>query len=324
MASPSIIFRLTLTLILLLSCGQALGQKFRVESFKTLANDVTAFVQPVNDLNDEACALIKVQASPEFEFSTPLGIVKREDKTGEIWLYIPKGSKKITLKHPEWGIVRDYEFPSKIESHMAYELRVAEPALEPAVTLVHDTLVVTRTDTMLIAAPKKRIPLSLLAIASVSYGGQSKTLAGGLMLALMKRNGGFAHVSTDFGHLGQTAGSCDRLGYVDGRLPYYSGKTRHSFLMATAGAIHRLSAKVRIFEGVGYGYDNAAWQLAPSEGSAWLKNTHYCHSGVAFEVGAVVTVKKVAISASVMSIKGKQWYGSIGIGINLSKSRRHE
>lgn len=329
MSLPNIIFRLALTLILLMSGAHAFGQKYRVESFRILTNDVTAFVQPVSDLNDEACALIKVQASPDFEFSTPLGIVKREDKTGEIWLYIPKGSKKITFKHPEWGVLRDYIFPSKIESHVAYELRVAEPdpasvGASAAVTLIHDTLVVTRTDTMLISAQRKRVPLSLMALATVGYGGESKTLAGGIMLALMKRNGGFVHVSSDFGSLGHTEGTCNRDGHIDGRLPYYSGKTRHSFMGVTAGAIHKLWKNVHLFEGVGYGHDNSAWQLAPSEGGAWVKNSYYCHSGIAFEIGAVVTIKKLSVSASVTSIKGSQWYAAIGIGINLSKSRRHE
>ena len=51
--------------------------EFKVGSFKQLPNDVSAFINPVKDLNDEDCALIKVLASEDFAFSTPLGIVKR-------------------------------------------------------------------------------------------------------------------------------------------------------------------------------------------------------------------------------------------------------
>ena len=43
-------------------------------------------------------------------FSTPLGIVKRIDKVGEIWLYVPRGTRKITIKHPQLGVLRDYAF----------------------------------------------------------------------------------------------------------------------------------------------------------------------------------------------------------------------
>ena len=102
----------------------ARAQQFSVAEFRALPNDVSAFIDPVRDLNDEDCGLIKVIAPDDFAFSTPLGIVKREDKVGEIWLYIPHGSKKITLKHPEWGVLRDYVFPCRIDSHMSYELRV--------------------------------------------------------------------------------------------------------------------------------------------------------------------------------------------------------
>ncbi|MDE7109550.1 MAG: hypothetical protein K2O49_06260 [Muribaculaceae bacterium] len=329
MSSPVFIIRIVLVSLMLMSAYAARAQKFKVESFRILTNDVTAFVHPVSDLNDEGCALIKVQASPDFEFSTPLGIVKRVNKTGEIWLYIPKGSKKITLKHPEWGVLRDYTFPEKIESHISYELRLDEPERErissvssPVVTTVHDTLVVTRTDTMLVTPAKKFIPLSFTAVATALWGGSSNTLSGGIMLALMKRHGGFMHIASDFGSLGATEGTCDRDGYIGGRLPYYSGKTRHSFLVATGGAIQRLSGKVSIFEGIGYGYDDAAWQLAQSEGGGVVKNSHYCHKGIAFEAGAVFSLKKMAISASVASIGGKQWYAAIGVGINLKKRQR--
>ena len=50
-----------------------------------MPNDVSAFITPVRDLNDEPCALVKVEAPSDFAFSTPLGIVSRKDKVGEIW-----------------------------------------------------------------------------------------------------------------------------------------------------------------------------------------------------------------------------------------------
>ena len=81
---------------------------FTVESFRQLPTDVSAFIDAVRDLNGEACALVKVVAPADFAFSSPLGIVKRLDEVGEIWLYLPKGTKTLTLKHPEWGVLRDY------------------------------------------------------------------------------------------------------------------------------------------------------------------------------------------------------------------------
>ena len=34
------------------------AQEFKVHSFRCLPNDITAWIDPVRDLNDEACALI--------------------------------------------------------------------------------------------------------------------------------------------------------------------------------------------------------------------------------------------------------------------------
>lgn len=332
MTSLKLIIRtiISVSALLLFSPG-ANAQKYTVDSFRMLVNDVTAFINPVSDLNDDGCALIKVQASPEFAFSTPLGIVKREDKTGEIWLYIPKGSKKITLKHPEWGVLRDYKFPLKIESHVTYELKVAEPPSRqiaseaiPVVTTVHDTLVVTRTDTLLINFPKIKTPLSMTVTATIGFGGTSNTLAGGIMLSLMRRHGAFLHLSSDFSRIGHTVAVCDKTGALNGNTPYYSGNKRHGFFTATAGASHRLSKTFGIFEGIGYGYDNTAWQLAESEGGGYVKNSYYSHNGVTFEAGVHFSLKRVSLSASVISIKGSQWYGTIGIGIIIGMQKNHE
>lgn len=324
---PDRLKHIGLVFILALLCGvSATAQKFSVSSFRELPNDVTAFINPVNDLNDEGCALIKVQASPDFAFSTPLGIVKRENMTGEIWLYVPNGTKKITLKHPEWGVLRDYAFPSKLVSHRSYEMRIEEPARPVSgnaalsrVVTVHDTLLMTRVDTLLVHSPKKRTPLRLTAIADVSYGGNTKTLMGGLMIALMRAHGGFAHISTDFGSCPATSRTCDRQGYIGDWYPYYADGKHHSAFIATGGAIHRLSRRIRVFEGIGYGSVRTVWQLAESEGGEYVRNKHYSHRGVAFEAGAIIDLDRFAIKASVSSIKGTQWFASIGVGINIGK-----
>lgn len=91
---------------------------FTLASFRQLPTDVSAFVDAVRDLNGEACALLKVVAPSDFAFSSPLGIVKRRDEVGEIWLYLPKGTKSITLKHPQWGVLRNYQLGTKLESRM--------------------------------------------------------------------------------------------------------------------------------------------------------------------------------------------------------------
>ncbi|MFR4037363.1 MAG: hypothetical protein ACLTZT_05985 [Butyricimonas faecalis] len=118
-------------IILLCFLGHSIdAQEFEVRSFRCLTNDITAWVDPVRDLNDEACALIKVVGDPDFVFSTPLGIVARKNEVGEIWIYVPHGTMKLTIGSP-LGVLRDYRFPSALESRLTYELVIA-PSREGA------------------------------------------------------------------------------------------------------------------------------------------------------------------------------------------------
>ena len=132
---------------------------FTVASFRQLPTDVSAFIDAVRDLNGEACALIKVVGPSDFAFSSPLGIVKRSDQVGEIWLYLPKGTKQITIKHPQWGVLRNWQLGMKLESRMTYELRLRTPLA--AVVEKHDTIVYTQTvvDTVKVVPQRRVVPV---------------------------------------------------------------------------------------------------------------------------------------------------------------------
>ncbi|MDE6371142.1 MAG: hypothetical protein K2K92_06605, partial [Duncaniella sp.] len=193
------------------------AQKFAVGGFRLLPNDVSAFIDPVKDLNGEDCALIKVQADTAFVFTAPLGVVRRVDNVGEIWLYVPRKSKSMTIKHPQWGVLRDYRFPERIDSHLTYEMKIDEPVMAAAqpveiVTTVRDTVIINHTDTVMVSRHSRRVPLLMQAGATLTYGGRSQTLAPGIMFAVMRRHGALIHVSSDFGRAVSTVGSCDKSG----------------------------------------------------------------------------------------------------------------
>jgi formylglycine-generating enzyme required for sulfatase activity len=76
------------------------------------------------DQNGELCAIVKV-VTPEsgFQFEIgSLGITKTEQKTGEIWLFIPHGAKRLSIFHKSLGVLRDYFFPERIDEGVCYEL----------------------------------------------------------------------------------------------------------------------------------------------------------------------------------------------------------
>lgn len=291
--------------------------EFKVTGFRVLPNDVSAFITPVRDLNNEACALLKVVARQDFAFSSPLGIVKRKDEVGEIWLYLPKGTRRITIKHPRWGVLRNYRLPLALESHVAYEMTISEPRIPMAYE--HDTVILTKTivDTVAVKRKRPRLPMTFHALFTLSMHQNGPSW--GVMLAAMRRHGMFVHVSSDFRSIGNTRFTCDEEGYIDdsGTMPYYTGETRHSNWTATAGAIHRLCSVLSVFEGIGYGRAATAWQLAESEGGGSALNDGLTHKGVAGELGLMATFGRINISASVLTIAGQQWQGCVGVGIKL-------
>lgn len=314
-------------LIAVIFPSKATAREFSVAAFRELPNDVSAFINPVRDLNDEDCALLKVVAPSDFVFSTPLGIVKRIDKTGEIWLYLPQGSRKITFKHAEWGVLRDYEFPNKLESHKTYEITLNYPQKlppgqsfgSPAAVTIRDTLVVTRVDTLLVKPIKTKTPLELDILAGFGFGGRASYTFGSITLALMKRHGAFFRFSSNGISPKPVKASCDRHGLIDGSERFYSGAARRSVIMISAGGIHRISRRIAVFEGLGYADNKLDWQLAPSEGGGYVRNSYFSRKGITAEAGILLKFGKIGVSASVMTVKGTEWFGSIGIGYRFGK-----
>lgn len=118
--------RLLLILISISICVICYAQSISVSSFKLLDTDLTANTAGTMEMdqNGETAALIKVVTTQTgFTFDGgALGVVKTKQTPGEIWVYIPRSSKKITIKHPQLGILRDYYFPIAIEPAKTYEM----------------------------------------------------------------------------------------------------------------------------------------------------------------------------------------------------------
>ena len=101
-----------------------------VESFSLLPQDLTANVQGTSRFDQNTrknAALIKIETTQKgfvFEGGS-LGFVgDPEYKTGEIWLYVPEGAKKLTLKHETLGILRDYYYGISIQSGKTYLMKL--------------------------------------------------------------------------------------------------------------------------------------------------------------------------------------------------------
>ena len=295
-----------------------LAQDFRVASMQRLTYDISAFVNDsVRDRNGDACALVKVTPPQDYTFDSPLGIVKREDHVGEIWLYLPRNSRKMTIRHPQWGVIRDYRFERPLEERVAYELRIECPQEKVMIHTDTITLTHTVTDTMVVEHRRPRLPLRMHTLLTVSGHRQGPSC--GIMLALVRRHGAWIHARGNFRGSAHRYDSSDSEGRIEGRptLPYYTGHTRQSTYTLTTGAMHHLGRGLLLMEGLGYGHQTTTWQLAGSEGGGYVRRTDLSGGRIATELGMGYTRRHMTMMCSVTWVKDWNWQGTLGMGINF-------
>ena len=118
--------RILTILLFTLFTGTLFAQsQISVQSFRKLDSDMTARIEaPKKDQNGDICAIIKVVTTQTgFTWdSDGLGIISAEPKVGEYWLYLPWGAKRLTIKHPQLGVLREYQYPLPIEKATVYEM----------------------------------------------------------------------------------------------------------------------------------------------------------------------------------------------------------
>ncbi len=118
--------RFALLIFFFVSIFGGFAQSISVKSFQALPMDMTALSLEGKriDQNGEVAALIKIVTTETgFTFEAgALGIVDSKQEIGEVWAWVPKLSKKITIKHQQLGVLRDYRYPIEIEAEHTYEM----------------------------------------------------------------------------------------------------------------------------------------------------------------------------------------------------------
>ena len=129
--------RLLSIIFLIINVSLCYSQSLSVSSFKLLNTDLTANTAGTmeQDQNGEVAALIKVVTTQTgFTFDGgAMGIVRTKQTPGEIWVYVPRGSKKITIKHPQLGVLRDYYYPIAINAARTYEMTLVTGKIQTIV-----------------------------------------------------------------------------------------------------------------------------------------------------------------------------------------------
>ncbi|MBQ0008288.1 MAG: PEGA domain-containing protein, partial [bacterium] len=119
---------ITLLLLLLLTTMLS-AQQMTITDFELNLHDQTANNEDtkVIDDNGNPCALLKIETLQKgFTIEGgSVGIAKiEEEHKGEIWVFVPANLRRITIKHDQLGVLRDYVFPEKLQPARTYTMRL--------------------------------------------------------------------------------------------------------------------------------------------------------------------------------------------------------
>ncbi len=122
-------FHLRLYIVaIILSCSLSAWSQshdFIVKDFRENIADLTAATSDLTDLNGLKPALIRFTVRDTlFSFKANNGILQLKKGVGEILLFVPDGTKRITISHPYLGTIRDYDLPLPIRSRTTYDAEI--------------------------------------------------------------------------------------------------------------------------------------------------------------------------------------------------------
>jgi len=321
---------LLVALLMLPLAGMA--QEIKIEDFQKLERDMSARTAKVKDVNGDLCALLKIETTEKgFEFSG-CNIEKTEQKTGEIWLFASPGVKFITIKHKDFGVLRNYQFPQSIESGVVYQIKLSTEAKEVKIdTSTINKAVESKIDAKMeelnkklalleemqkqsSSQPQKRIlPVydkATFAMLNAAYSVAPQT-SFGLTFGMQKTWGWYVSVASglQFDALGATKEDADGTNDY-----FYDDNKTTSRLSIHGGAMYRIAKPLSIKLGVGYGVRNLAFT---TQNSDCIKIPSASHSGLECSAGVHLSFGRMAFSVDVISIGFKYSEVKLGIGYNF-------
>lgn len=117
--------KITVLLLLLIACSQMKAQDIEVTSFERDVTNLTARSNPVFDNAGEACALLRFFArDKDFIIEPNMGMMKQEVLPGEIRIWVPQGTKRLTIRKNNLMPLIGYEIPERIEAKATYDIKL--------------------------------------------------------------------------------------------------------------------------------------------------------------------------------------------------------
>lgn len=303
--------------------AQGRAKDFYISSFKALEMDLDArTLHPVVDQNGKKAALIKVVTiETGFDFDIGMmGITEVHQEVGEIWVYIPERAQRMTIRHNEFGVIRDYYFPLTIESATVYEMILVTPPREkaPKTIIVEHKFptttpaAISRIETTVsydTPSPKKRG--NILIMPQMGVG---RALSYGAMVGYFKKFGGYVNFRSAFDFTPVSYQCTSEGNVLEGGIIWTTGQEKRPRLNITAGAIVGFTDWFAIYAGAGYGSSLLIWEDVNKK---WAEVEDYSCKGVALDIGAMFCIGKIALSIGVNSVNLSSMDFTFGVGVNF-------
>lgn len=259
-----------------------------VPSFRVLEKDLMARTHPRLDLNDVPCAIVRVSAK-DIETYTFEGNIIGDViyQSGEALVYMTKGSRTITIKSNQFGMLK-YDFPNgRLEKQVVYKL-----------------------DLKLVLPEDQKRKTLIMAESGIHPSHTSF----GVMAGIVAKHGAYVRFRSDFGSV-DAEWECDDTGALTSGptgTPYYiEGSSAKSRFSITGGYLYRFVKPLYGYVGAGYGQRTLAWETLDGR---WVKNIDHSASGIAAEIGLIGNIKGFAVSLGAQTINFKYMELSVGIG----------
>ena len=145
-------------------------------------------------------------------------------------------------------------------------------------------------------------------------GFRTSQMSYGLMVAAMRRTGGYIKAKYSFSNTPSDDFECNDVGMSgeDGEVQWYTGKTEKSRLSVTGGIVQRLWKPFYLYAGGGHGTRTLVWETV---GGKWGKNKDHSLEGVEAEIGGILSAGPMVFSLGLQTNSFKYLEGNLGIGV---------
>ena len=261
------------------------------------------------DQNNRKAALIKVVIPDSgFDFDVGvMGVVGVKQEVGEVWVYVPEGVRKITVKHQTYGIIRDYEFGCPIESACVYEMRLHVPLKPQSTVIVKDSIVYVPLP---VKAQRERKRIG----AGIMVAGSVPDPSGGFMVVWNpKQLGAYLKATGNLKPSNYTY-ICHEDGTTDNGYIWTSGKGHVSRMTVTGGGIFRCLDWLSVSAGAGYGKRFLLWRDSKDN---FAKVSEASSQGFAADLGSILRFGHITAYLGANTIGFKYFYPELGVGFNF-------